>query len=95
MKKSESWRHNIWPYNTWHNDSGLYCKHITVMNDDIRVVSKGSYTHTHDVDLAISLSIAISIETLLSFQIAIAVDSDKHVMFYCTCKGSYTNVMWV
>ncbi len=46
MKKNDSWRSDIWPYNTWHNDSGLYYRHIAVVNDDIRVVSKGSYTHT-------------------------------------------------
>ena len=47
--------------------------------------------HTRDVDLAISLSDAISIETVLSFQIATAGDSDKHVMFYCLCKHHLFN----
>jgi hypothetical protein len=38
------------------------------------------------VGLAISLSDAISIETLLSFQIATAGNSDKQVMFSGLCK---------
>jgi len=42
------------------------------------------------VGLTILLSDAISIETFLSFQIAIAGDSDKLVMFSCLCKHHFT-----
>jgi hypothetical protein len=42
------------------------------------------------VGLAILLSDVISIETLLSFQIATAVDCDKQVMFSHLCKLHFT-----
>ncbi len=45
--------------------------------------------HTRDMDLAILRSDAISIETLLSFQIATAGDSDKRAMFYHLCKDHF------
>jgi hypothetical protein len=48
------------------------------------------FIHICDVDLAILLSDVISIETLLSFQIATAGDSDKQVMFSSLCKHHFT-----
>jgi hypothetical protein len=47
------------------------------------------FVHTRNVGLAISISDAISVETLLSFQIATAGDSDKHVMFPHLCKHHF------
>ncbi len=47
------------------------------------------FVHTRNVGLAISISDAISVETLQSFQIATAGDSDKHVMFPRLCKDNF------
>ncbi len=63
--------------NTLTNKKNLYVKFVI---------------HTRDVDIAILLNDVISIETLLSFQIATAGDSDKHVILYRLCKHYFTAV---